>query len=98
MKNSTGSIKNWIGCKANTPRHAGCCGSQAAACDSCTRWKWGVHGWSVSDGQSCGIMNGNEKERRTALLSVLKERSIDAVEFVSDVDVLEVLPAAPSRA
>jgi len=66
----------------------------STALRSCSHWKWGMHGWKISDGQSCGIMNGNEKERRTALLSILKERMIDAVEFVADADVLEVLPVS----
>lgn len=57
----------------------------------CSRWKWEQHGWTVSDEQACGIMNGNVQERRNALLSVLKGH-IDNVEFVSGLDVLEVVP------
>jgi hypothetical protein len=64
---------------------------------SCSKWKWETHGWAVSEGDSCGIMNGDEKARRTALLSVLKARMIDRVEFVSDLDVLNVLPEPPCR-
>jgi hypothetical protein len=37
-------------------------------------------------------MNGNDKEQRSALLSVLKGHMIHKVEFVSGVDVLEVVP------
>jgi hypothetical protein len=61
----------------------------------CSKWKWEQHGWTVSDQQVCGIMNGNDRERRTALLSVLKERMIEKVEFVAGGDVLEVLPDLP---
>ena len=59
---------------------------------SCSKWKWEQHGWKVSDGEACGIMNGDDKEQRTALLSVLKERMIHKVEFVPGLDVLEVVP------
>jgi hypothetical protein len=58
----------------------------------CSKWKWEQHGWKISDQQVCGIMNGNDRERRTALLSVLKGHMIERIEFVSGVDVLEVLP------
>ncbi len=57
----------------------------------CSKWKWEQHGWTISDAQTCGIMNGNDRERQTALLSVLKGH-IHKVEFVSDLDVLEVMP------
>ena len=56
----------------------------------CSRWKWEQHGWTISEGQSCGIMNGNEQDRRTALLSVLKGH-IQKVEFVSGLDPLNVV-------
>ena len=60
---------------------------------SCSKWKWEQHGWShISDGDVCGIMNGNEKDRRTALLSILEGDGIHKIEFVSDVDVLKVVP------
>ncbi len=59
---------------------------------SCSKWKWEQHGWTLSDGQACEIMNGTDKEQRTALLSVLKERMIHKVEFVHGLDVLEVVP------
>jgi hypothetical protein len=59
---------------------------------ACSKWKWEQHGWTINDQQTCGIMNGGERERRTALLSVLKEHLIHKVEFVADVDVLEVVP------
>ena len=59
---------------------------------SCSKWKWEQHGWSISDGEACGIMNGDDKEQRTALLSVLQGRMIHKVEFVSGLDVLEVVP------
>ena len=58
----------------------------------CSKWKWQRHGWVISDGEVCGIMNGSEEEQRTSLLSVLKGRMIHKVEFVPDVDVLEVVP------
>lgn len=59
---------------------------------SCSKWKWERHGWSLSDGQSCGIMNGCPRERRTALLAVLGQRGIDRVEFVDEPEILEVVP------
>jgi hypothetical protein len=59
---------------------------------TCSKWKWEQHGWTVSDQEACGIMNGNDRERRAALLSVLKGHMIHKVEFVSDVDLLEVVP------
>ncbi|MBL7042711.1 MAG: hypothetical protein ISR77_29010 [Pirellulaceae bacterium] len=56
----------------------------------CSTWKWEQHGWTISDGQSCGIRNGNEGARRTALMSVLKEH-IHEIEFVSGLERLEVV-------
>ncbi len=58
---------------------------------ACSKWKWEQHGWTLSDGESCGIMNGDDKEQRTALLSILKGHMIRKVEFVSGRDVLEVV-------
>ena len=60
----------------------------------CSRWKWEQHGWTISAGQSCGIMNGDERVRRTALMSVLKGH-IHEVEFVSGLERLEVLLGPP---
>ena len=57
----------------------------------CSKWKWEQHGWTITDGQTCGIMNGNDRERRTTLLSVLKGQ-IHEVEIVSGLDLLEVVP------
>jgi hypothetical protein len=37
-------------------------------------------------------MNGDDKEQRTALLSVLKRYMIHKVEFTADANVLEVVP------
>ena len=59
---------------------------------ACSKWKWEQHGWTLSDGQACEIMNGNDKEQRTALLSVLKDHMIRKIEFVADADVLEIVP------
>jgi hypothetical protein len=59
---------------------------------ACSKWKWGQHGWTITDGESCGITNGNERERRAALLTVLKAHGIDRIEFVAQAGVLEVLP------
>jgi hypothetical protein len=59
---------------------------------SCSKWKWQQHGWTPSDGESCGIMNGDDKEQRTALLSILKGHSICKVVFVPVADLLEVVP------
>ncbi len=56
----------------------------------CSKWKWEQHGWTISDGQSCGIRNGDERARRTALMSVLKEH-IHEIEFVSGLERLEVV-------
>jgi hypothetical protein len=57
----------------------------------CSKWKWEQHGWTISDGQACGIMNGNDQDRRTALLSVLKGH-ISKIEFVSGLNMLKVVP------
>jgi len=59
----------------------------------CSKWKWEQHGWTISDGQNCGIMNGNDRERRTALLSVLEGR-IQEIVFVFGLDALKVVPGA----
>ena len=56
----------------------------------CSKWKWEQHGWTISDGQACGIMNGDERVRRTSLMSVLKEQ-IHEIEFVSGLERLEVV-------
>ena len=61
---------------------------------SCSKWKWEQHGWALSDGEACGIMNGDDKEQRTALLSILKAHMIHKVEFVPAADVLEVVADA----
>ena len=61
----------------------------------CSKWKWEQHGWTISDEQSCGIMNGNDQERRTALLSVLKGQ-IDTVLFIPGLDILKVVQAPSS--
>ena len=57
----------------------------------CSKWKWEQHGWTISDGESCGIMNGKEQARRTALMSLLKAH-IHEIEFVSGLERLEVVP------
>ena len=61
----------------------------------CSKWKWEQHGWTISEGQACGIMNGNDRERRTALLSVLKGH-IHKIEFVSDLDMPKVVLDPPT--
>ena len=71
--------------------------------DNCLRrvskWKWEQRGWTINDGQACGIRNGNEQARRTALMSVLKEH-IQEIEFVSGLEMLEVVlgPSGLERA
>lgn len=57
----------------------------------CSKWKWEQRGWTISDGQACGIMNGDAGDRRTALLEVLKGQ-IRKVEFVPDLIALKVVP------
>ena len=57
----------------------------------CSKWKWEKHGWAITEQQSCGIMNGNERERRTALMLLLKGH-VHRVDFVSGLEMLEVLP------
>lgn len=59
---------------------------------ACSKWKWEQHGWTLSDGEACQIMNGNDKEQGTALLSVLKAHMIHKIDFAAGVDVLEVVP------
>jgi len=62
----------------------------------CSTWKWEQHGWTISDGQACGIRNGDERARRTALLAVLKEQ-VHEIEFVAGLERLEIV-LGPSRA
>ena len=59
---------------------------------SCPEWKWQQHGWTVSEGDSCGIMNGDDKQQQTALLSILKGNMIHKVVIVPGIDMLEVVP------
>jgi hypothetical protein len=59
---------------------------------SCSKWKWGQHGWPITDGEACGIMNGDDQAQRASLLSVLKGHMIHKVEFTADANVLEVVP------
>ena len=65
----------------------------------CSKWKWEQHGWTINDGQACGIRNGNEQARRTALMSVLKGH-IQEIEFVAGLEMLEVVlgPSGSERA
>lgn len=66
------------------------------ALGGCSKWKWQQHGWKqISDADACGVMNGNDRELHTALLSLLHGRMIDKIEFVYEgdgADVLEVVP------
>lgn len=55
-----------------------------------SKWKWEQHGWTISDGQACGIRNGNDEARRNALLSVLKGH-VDTIEFISGLERLEIV-------
>ena len=57
----------------------------------CSKWRWEQHGWNLTDGKSCAIMNGDDKQQRTALLSILKGHMIRKIEFVPGMDVLEVV-------
>ena len=63
---------------------------------SCSKWRWEQHGWTVSDGEVCAIMNGDDKDQRTALLSILKGHLIHKIEFVPGVDTLEIVSSADS--
>ena len=58
----------------------------------CSKWKWEQHGWAPNDGEVCEIMNGNARDRRNALLSVLKGHSVHKVEFDPNLNALEILP------
>ena len=57
----------------------------------CSKWKWEQHGWTITDPQACGIMNGNDRERRTALLAVLRGH-VQTVEIVSGLEMAQVVP------
>jgi hypothetical protein len=59
---------------------------------ACSKWKWEQHGWTPGDGEVCGIMNGDDAERRKALLSVLQGHMVHKVEFVPDLDGPKVVP------
>ncbi len=58
---------------------------------SCSKWRWEQHGWTITDGESCAIMNGDDKEQRTALLSILKGHGVRAVEFVPGIEAMEIV-------
>jgi hypothetical protein len=58
---------------------------------SCSKWKWEQHGWPLNDGESCGIMNGDDAAQRTALLSVLKASMIQKVVFVPGAETLDIV-------
>ena len=82
---------NWL--KREHPNTPGILRLSDTSFRSCSKWKWEQHGWTtISDGEACGVMNGNEKGRREALLSILKGHGIHKIEFVSDEDVLKVVP------
>ena len=78
--------------KSEHPNAYGILRLTSAGLRPCSKWKWEQHGYAVSDGQACGIMNGSDKDRQAALLSILKGHMIHKIEFVADVDVLEVVP------
>ena len=62
-----------------------------------SKWKWEQNGWAITEGQACGIRNGNEQQRRTALMSVLKGH-IQQIEFVPNLETPEVVLAEPGSA
>jgi hypothetical protein len=81
---------DWL--KREYPNTPGILRLNSTSLRSCSKWKWEQHGWSlISDGDTCGIMNGNDKDRQAALLSILKGHGIHKIEFVSDVDVMKVV-------
>jgi hypothetical protein len=53
----------------------------------------------ISDADACGIMNGNDRELQTALLSLLQARMIHKIEFLAaadGADALQVVPDLPA--
>ena len=64
----------------------------------CSKWKWQQHGWKhISDADACGVMNGNDRELQTALLSLLQARGIHKIELLAEDNGAEVLEAVPDR-
>lgn len=72
------------------------------ALGGCSKWKWQQHGWKdISDADACGVMNGNDRELDTALLSLLQGRMIRKIDLVAEAngtEVLEVVPDLPADA
>lgn len=58
---------------------------------ACTADRWDSHNWAVRDEEAGAIMNGNEEQRRKALLSLLLPQYINKIEFVPGVDTIEVI-------
>jgi hypothetical protein len=63
----------------------------------CSQWKWENHGWVLSEGEVCAIMNGTDREQAAALLEILRVDRITKVEFVTHPDVLKVVPDEVAR-
>jgi hypothetical protein len=62
---------------------------------ACTKTRWEAHNWSVTDDEAAGIMNGNDEERKAALLSLLRPQRIHRIEIVPGADKIEVVPDIP---
>jgi hypothetical protein len=59
---------------------------------ACDKQRWMAHNWDLTDAEIHGILNGNDSERRAALLSLLRRHNIDSVEIVPGVDIIVMGP------
>jgi hypothetical protein len=64
---------------------------------ACTKKVWNAHGWTVKDEEVTAILNGNDHERKAALLSLLTPQYINNIEIIPGVDILDmVVPESES--
>ena len=61
---------------------------------ACTQQRWRNHNWVVNDDEIAAILNGTEKQRKAAFLSLLLPQYINKVEVVPGVDIIEIVPDA----
>jgi hypothetical protein len=59
---------------------------------NCTPSVWEKYGWTVSSGEAARLRDGSEGDRLATLLRLLHPHGIRRVEYVGDVNWLEVAP------
>lgn len=60
----------------------------------CTQQRWDDHNWAVKEEEVAAIINGNDEERKRALLSLLEPQYINRIEIVPGVDIVDVVVPA----